>query len=262
MPVTISEHADVNTVLERYHQHIKTILGEKFVGMYVYGSLTTGHFDWDSSDIDYLVVTTEEIRGGLLAKLQQMHIDLSTRSERWGLEIEASYIPQKAIRKHDLSNRHHPHIDRGDNRLEVMQHDMDWIVQRYALLQNGIMIDGEPLENLIAPISVDTLRKTMIDIMDFWWIPCSHNPDMFDGEGAGYARYAILSLCRMLYTYRTGKMTAKIPAGQWAFEVVDDQWHDLIQLAIDYPNGSPLMTQDRVQVFIRYMDGIMREIEE
>ncbi len=258
MMVQVSQHDDVNAVLERYLHHIKAILADKFVGMYVYGSLTTGYFDWDSSDIDFLVVTTIEIRGDLLKKLQQMHIELSKQSDRWGLEIEASYIPKKALWKHDLNNRHHPHIDRGDNKLAVMQHDMDWVVQRYTLLENGMVLDGEPLEKLIAPISIETLRATMVELMDFWWIPQSNNPDMFVGEGAGYSCYAILSMCRMLYTYRTGKTTAKVPAGKWAIGVVDAQWHDLIQLALYNLNGSPDITQGNVQAFIRYVDSLMR----
>lgn len=260
MRVTVSEHADVNQVLENYHQHIKAILKEKFVGMYLYGSLTTGYFDWDSSDIDFLVVTTEEIRGETLTQLQQMHIDLSAQSDRWGLDIEASYIPKRAIWKHDPNNRHHPHIDRDDNRLEVMQHDMDWIVQRYTLLERGIVLEGEPLENLIAPISVKTLRQTMRDLMDFWWLPVvSREPDTLDDDHIGYRRYTILSMCRLFYTYETGKTNAKVPAGQWALHTVDDRWHRLIQLALDYPNGSLEMKQEDVQAFIRYVDKLMRD---
>ena len=258
MSFAISPYPDVNAVITHYHQHIRHILGETFVGMYLYGSLTTGYFDWESSDIDYLVVTTEAVAGLTLEALQRMHVDLSKLSDRWGLEIEASYIPIDAIWKHDINNRHHPHIDRGDNRLCVMQHDMDWIVQRYMLLKSGIVLDGVPLVDLIAPIAVDTLRQTMIDMMDFWWLPASHDPNFFDGEGAGYSRYAILSMCRMLYTCETGDTIAKVPAGEWALGVLDAQWHHLVQLALDYPNGSPLMTQDDVQQFIRYVDKLMR----
>jgi len=254
----VSDHEDVNDVLRMYHQHIKAILGDKFIGMYLYGSLTTGHFDWHTSDIDFVVATTEEIRGDTLAQLQQMHIDLSTQSDRWGLEIEASYIPKDALWKHDIDNRHHPHIDRGSNTLQVEQHDMDWVVQRYALLENGVRVDGVPIAELIAPISVETLRHTMIELMDFWWVPLSHNPDMFAGEGNGYGRYAMLSMCRMFYTYLTGKTIAKVPAGQWALGEVDERWHPLIQNAISDSSG---LNQHDVRGFIRYVADRLQSME-
>jgi predicted nucleotidyltransferase len=47
-------YADVNQLLEQLLSSLQTILGKKLVGLYLYGSLVTGDFDHECSDIDLL----------------------------------------------------------------------------------------------------------------------------------------------------------------------------------------------------------------
>ena len=40
---------------------IRGVLGERLVGLYLYGSLVTGDFDYDISDLDLLAATTSDL---------------------------------------------------------------------------------------------------------------------------------------------------------------------------------------------------------
>ena len=54
-------YSDVNAILVRLLHEVQTILGERFLGMYLYGSLAAGDFDPQHSNINFLVVTTAEL---------------------------------------------------------------------------------------------------------------------------------------------------------------------------------------------------------
>ena len=50
-------YPDIQRLLENLLLQIRQIFQDRLVGVYLYGSLVAGDFDYDSSDIDFLVVT-------------------------------------------------------------------------------------------------------------------------------------------------------------------------------------------------------------
>ena len=54
-------HPGVNLALRELTARIQAILGGRFSGLYLYGSLALGDFDPCSSDIDLIVVTGPEL---------------------------------------------------------------------------------------------------------------------------------------------------------------------------------------------------------
>jgi len=61
MPTHPTPYPDVNIVLHVLLKNVQTVLGNHFIGMYVYGSLASGDFDPQRSDIDFLVVTADRL---------------------------------------------------------------------------------------------------------------------------------------------------------------------------------------------------------
>ena len=47
-----TSYPDINAVLDLLVLSVQTILGDCFVGLYLYGSLASGDFDLQRSDID------------------------------------------------------------------------------------------------------------------------------------------------------------------------------------------------------------------
>ena len=243
-------YPDVNAILHEVYTGARAILGDSFVGMYLYGSLTTATFDPDSSDIDFLVVTTEEIRGDKLDALIQMHARIASSDSKWAIQLEGSYIPQDVLRRYDSRYTQHPHIDRGAGILAVLQHDTDWVVQRHVLREHGITIAGPPIQTLIDPISPDDLHHALRLMLDVWWKPMLNNPEPL--QHAGYRSYAIMTMCRVLYTFEHGTVVPKGVATDWAQEYLGERWSPLIDLANRNRNGTPLVTVEAALNFIRY----------
>jgi hypothetical protein len=95
-----SPYPEVNALLQNLLDSVQTILGNRFVGACLFGSLTSGDFD-QNSDIDVVVVTDEELHNDLFSALQAMHARIAADDSWWATQLEVSYIPQQALRRHD-----------------------------------------------------------------------------------------------------------------------------------------------------------------
>ena len=228
-PITPTQHPDVNNILDLLLTHVREILRERFVGMYLFGSLTNGSFD-SHSDIDVLFVTEAEISDESFKRLFEMHKRISAIESPWANQLEVSYIPKDALFRFDPANNHHPHLDRGPGEtLHIHQHDADWIVQRYILYKRGITVTGPDPKILIAPVSPADLRWAVSNILHTWFRHFLDNPAKLNSRG--YQSYTVLTLCRILYTFVEGEVVSKPAAAEWAKRNIGRAWMALIDRA-------------------------------
>ncbi len=89
---------DINDLLQLLLAQLQNILGQKLVGLYLYGSLVTGDFDEQSSDIDLLAVTGTDINQQEFEVLKQMHDDLVLQDPVWADRIEVAYVSVEALK--------------------------------------------------------------------------------------------------------------------------------------------------------------------
>jgi len=253
-PISPTPHQDVNEILDILSTDVKNILQDQLVGMYLFGSLANGDFD-THSDIDVLFVTVDVISEEKFQSLYTIHEKFAKIDSPWAIQLEVSYIPKDAIRRYDPLNNEHPHMDRGtDEHLHIMQHDSDWIVQRYSLLKRGIPITGPGLETLIDPVTTGDLRWAVADILQSWLRHFLDEPQLL--KYRGYQSYTVLTLCRILYTYENGDVVSKPVAAKWAKQNLDNKWIPLIEDALlGRQNPSWGASQDEIDGtldFIRY----------
>jgi predicted nucleotidyltransferase len=88
-----TSYPDVNAVLDALLSSAQIILGDYFVGLYLYGSLSSGDFDPLRSDIDFVVVTTDQLPEELISALEEMHARLWASGLKWVAKLEGTYIP-------------------------------------------------------------------------------------------------------------------------------------------------------------------------
>ncbi|MFN8414060.1 MAG: DUF4111 domain-containing protein [Anaerolineales bacterium] len=223
-------HDDVNLILKKVLKETKKVLGKEFIGMYLFGSLANGGFD-TSSDIDILVVTEKEISKNTFSELQNMHLEISKQDSPWAFQLEVSYIPKTALRKYDPADNQHPHLDRGRNeQLHIQLHATDWIIQRYVLVNRGILIAGPDIKTLIEPVMRYELPKAVADVLPLWAAPVLEDSTQIMKRG--YQSFFVLSLCRMLYTLHHCEVVSKQSATEWALAHLDSRWSNLIERAL------------------------------
>lgn len=223
-------YPEVNDLLLRLLENAKDILQDQFIGMYLYGSLSSGDFDPDSSDIDFVFVTRGLLSPETVDRLAAMHQQTWAASDKRAGKLEGAYIPQSLIRSHDPHGPACPTINEGKFYLD--RPGSDWIIQRHVIREYGVTIAGPAPKTLIDFVSPEEIREAVRGVLREWWFPMLDNPAWLHNNSRGYHSYAILSMCRVLHALEHGTIASKPVAAHWAQQKLGGQWVGIIDLAL------------------------------
>src|SRR5262245_21711316 len=174
--------------------------------MYLYGSLSLGDFDPASSDVDFLVVTAEDLPREALERLRQLHADLAASGLPYAARLEGSYIPRAALRHFDPSNARHPTIG-TDWPFRVEEHGRNWILERAIVRERGVVVAGPSPATLIDPVSPEELRAAICEQILGVWRTRADDEDWLRPKA--YQAFSVLTLCRALYALQHGSLVSK-----------------------------------------------------
>jgi predicted nucleotidyltransferase len=225
-----TQYREVNEILNLFLTSVKGILKNQLVGMYLYGSLATGDFDPETSDIDFLVVTTSTLPNKTIAELEAMHKGIWESGKKWASKLEGSYIPKREIRRHDPGNGPCPTVNEGKFFLD--KRGSDWIIQRHVIREQGVILAGPDPKTLIDPIDPKDIRRAVKGVLNEWWFPMLEDPTWLREHGSEYHAYAILTMCRALYTLENGTIVSKQTASRWVQGKLGESWSQVIEQAI------------------------------
>ncbi len=220
-------YPEINWLLEQVLAGAQSVLGQRFAGMYVEGSLASGDFDQDS-DIDFVVAASEAVSDELFLALQAMHDRLSALDSPWAIQLEGFYVSRQALRRHDAANGPCPNIERGSGeRLKMVRLDSTWDVHRWVLRERGITIAGPDPKTLVDPVRPEQLRQAMRTALAGW--AAQVEPGWLAARGG--QSYVVLTICRILYTLATGAVGSKPTAARWARQNLPARWSPLVERA-------------------------------
>lgn len=207
----------VRPVLALLLSGMQGVLGDQLVGLYLYGSLSSDDFDPASSDVDFVAVTREPIAENAPAfvQLREMHERIAASGLPFATNLEGSYIPQAAWRRYDPADAHHPTIGH-DWPFKWGFHDANWVIERAIVRERGGVLYGPPPETLTDPVSPQQLRAATCQQLADVWRRRIEDPDW--PRAGMYAAFAVLTLCRALYTLQHGAFCSKPVAAAWAKE--------------------------------------------
>jgi hypothetical protein len=230
IPNRPTPYPDVNKALEQLLTSISQVLGNQLVGMYLYGSLSGGDFDLESSDIDFLVVTTSSLSDKTIADLETMHHRIWESGSKWAPKLEGSYIPKREIRKHNPRSGPCPTVN--ESRFYLDKRGSDWIIQRHIVREQGVVLAGPDPKTLIDPVSAQDLRRAVKGVLNEWWFPMLEDPTWLREHGSEYHAYTILTMCRALYTLENGTIVSKPVAARWVQGKLGEHWSRVIDQAL------------------------------
>ena len=209
---------------------------EDLLGVYLYGSYVKGGLKKDS-DVDFLVIInrdmTKEEKRILISKIMPI-------SKEIGEDTSLKYIELTVLNYHENENWSYPPIEefiygewlREDYLnyfIPEKNNNIDLTILLYQAKLSSISIYGENnINNLIPDVPFIDLQKAIKEsskelIKDFY----------------GDETNVILTLCRMIVTYETGKFYSKDLAGSMIIENLSIEENNLISLAISsYKNGN------------------------
>ncbi len=224
-----TEFPELNAVLADLAQRARDILGDNFVGAYLQGSFAVGDADLES-DCDFLIPVHRPIDAAQEAALRQLHRELPARDGYWTKRLEGSYPEKDQLRALSGLGEKWLYIDNGWTEMSWSTHCNTEVV-RWSLRECGITIVGPDPKTLVEVVSADVLRAKMRDEVENF-IP---NLNAWTGidRNDWSQRYVVTTLCRIMHTMDTGRITSKKAALIWGREHLPPEWSNIIQRAID-----------------------------
>jgi hypothetical protein len=244
-------YPDVNAALKTMRDSVRDVLGNKFVGFYVYGSLANGDFDLDKSDIDAVVVTTDPLDEAAFEKLKSMHAGLFESGAKWIRETELFYMPRADMKKYDRAHKPRMRLHEGRFTADFWQGD-DWVLHRHVLREQGIIVAGPHPNTMIDPVSPQAIHDAVaVGILQNWWEnKVLQKPERLRDDM--YQAHAIMTMCRALFTLETGKISSKTASAAWAQEKLGEPFKSLIGRAGSWKPDMAMNDYRGTLNFIRY----------
>ncbi len=245
----VTPYPDVNQVLDLLLTKASAILGGQMTGLYLYGSLSSGDFAPESSDIDFAFVTESVLPPETVAALEAMHREIWAGGLKWAAKLEGAYVPKSLIRRHDPDGQGVSTVNEGA--FYVAKLGNDWVIQRHVIRESGLILTGPDPKTLIDPVSPDDIRQSVLGVLREWWFPMLENPSWLAERGSVYHAYAVVSMCRALHALQHGTIVSKPVAAQWAQEQFPE-WKGLIALALHLQHGAQSGFLEETLAFLHF----------
>jgi len=206
---TLSKHSDIRVLLDNILSRMREILGEKLVGLYLYGSLIAGDFDYEISDIDMLAATETVIDENAFAALEMMHAELVKDNPQWESRIEIQYASLDYLKTFKTRKAQIANISPGEP-LHFIEAGRDWLLNWHFVREYGVTLFGAPPETIIAPVS----KQEFIDDVREQAMERGKNVEEAR-HSRPYQAYLIMTVCRALYAVENGEQVSKRRAASW-----------------------------------------------
>jgi predicted nucleotidyltransferase len=202
---------------------LRQLFGNELTGVYLYGSLTQNAFSARRSDIDVLVVVQRSPTRRQFRHLSQL-LERAVADDKWFRRIQMQVL----IRDRLL---------RPDRRGALFQfgvlkrsgsdgNPLIWI----NVLDSGVTVAGVRADSILPPITETMVRAALVREIEYLRAEVTNRASPWRDKRF-YRAYAVLTVCRILYTLNMGAVVSKPRAAGWALRELPWRWHGLIRAA-------------------------------
>jgi predicted nucleotidyltransferase len=219
-------YSSVNIITEKLLSEIQQILGDKLVGLYLYGSATAGDFDSAISDIDLLVAINSVLTKTEFEQIRRMHNDLATKFPEWKDRIETVYVTLKGLHHFRDQKSEVAGISPGEP-FHLKKIGKEWLVNWFTIRISGKVLYGPGIDSIIPNISraeYIAFEKEQILRWRDWIL------DYNEKSTRGSVAYVIFTMCRAMYNFTHEDRASKIQSAKWVSQTFP-QWSELVSKA-------------------------------
>ncbi|MFC1996932.1 aminoglycoside adenylyltransferase domain-containing protein [Chloroflexota bacterium] len=233
-----------------------SVLGTNLVGIYLHGSLAMGCYNSKSSDIDFLVVISDEIHTNKKKEIISRILKISNIAPEKGLEM--SILLEKELLDFQYPtpfSLHYSvtHKERYENDPTYLCGDgldPDLAAHINVVIERGQCLYGKPIASVFRPIPEKYYIYSLLNDLDGVEDNIAENPT-----------YYILNLCRVLQYLQEKEIVSKSEGGNWALKTISDNQKDVVSKALLVYETSDQeidFINDELVDFVKYM---LSEIE-
>jgi hypothetical protein len=231
---------EVNRAVERLVAGVEEAVGDELVGVYLGGSLGLDGFSPPSSDVDVLVATARRLPDPAVERLRRLHGGLHAEGG-WAARLEVVYLPLATLRRFDPADPERYPVGASDRRFVLGRQGATWVLDRWVVRERGVVVRGPDPQGLIDPIGPDQLRAAVRSSLAGHWAMVEQDPAWLRPRSS--QAFAILTMCRNLYTLEHGALVSKPVAADWARRRLAPPWPTLVDRALAWRTDE--QTDDR-----------------
>ncbi|CAM2952636.1 nucleotidyltransferase PLUS glutamate rich protein GrpB PLUS ribosomal protein alanine acetyltransferase [Legionella steigerwaltii] len=254
---TISPYHDINLILEELSFQINQTLGNKLIGLYLFGSLVYGDFKEGRSDLDLVAIVKQPLNEKDLEQVKKLHRVMGEDYPKWKERVECSYTPIHMLAHVLPPEEPRPYYGGGIFYVDA-DYGNEWIINNYLLSMQSIPLIGPDFHSLINPIDIIDVQKACIKDLFKEWEPKIHDPEWL--SNSHYRSYIVMNLCRIFYTVYWNKTASKTVSAVWIKRTYI-QWKELIEAAEAWEYGKTMSYKNEVIDFIKFIVNEIKKTE-
>ncbi len=210
---------EVQGLVAEFREQLPKVLGKNLVGTYLFGSIAFPEYEPRAGDIDFYTVIRRRLGAREIRDLDRMHRVLTAKFD-FGRKLDGFYIPLFQARRSRSSRRlvssSHGRIHRGG-------FDDAWALHREHFRRGAyIRLHGPRSRDIFSTADLSSIRKAL-------YRGLAYSRNIIDSD----PWWAVLNLCRVVYTFRTGRIAvSKLQGARWALKELDPKWRPPIMAAI------------------------------
>ena len=230
----------------------QAIFKEALVGVYLHGSAAMDCFNIDKSDIDLIIVVTDDIDALMKKAFMDKVVELNTQAPPKGIEL--SVVKQSVCKPFIYPTPFELHFSpmhlnwykcNPDEYIEKMKgEDKDLAAHFTIIKQRGKCLAGLPISDVFGPVPKEAYMDSI------WEDICEAENEIADDT-----MYLILNLARVLAYKKEGIVLSKKEGGEWALKKLPAKFHLLISKALtDYSDKTvPMYDIQSARDYASYM---------
>lgn len=248
---------DVKSVLDEYIALIHKRLPNMLEGFYLQGSIALDAYAEDLSDIDFIAIIKRRLSVEEVEVLAEIHRAIESTYPK--PEMDGVYMMWADIGKLEAGDNRYPYYNGGQLGEGAHFNAVTW----WILKTNGFSIFGPPPTALKFEIDPQHLVSYVVENMNTYWSgriekiehaieDMSQLPTkVIDDE----IEWSVLGLLRQYYTLKEFGIISKLGAGEYAMLHLPEEWHPIIQEAIDIRKG---VMRERVASDRERIDAVLK----
>jgi len=227
------------------------VLTENMVGIYLWGSLSYDAFDERCSDVDAVVVTRRDVNAEEFSALQKWFAD-SAGCNPWTQKLEMRFVVDGEFL--DKRSRCCGFLSG-----KLLRHGSDgnpiiWL----NIGDCGVTLWGRDAKLIAPAISDQCLNDALLLELDYLKEGLAKRRNHGTDCSSRYNSYAILTVCRILYTARHRCIVAKERAYNWAVTAIPPEWRPTVTVAwknrlISHGQATPGLERDAAE-FVHFAE--------
>ena len=124
------------------------------------------------------------------------------------------------------------------------------------VLKSGLILYGPRPESFVPVITPEILFQALKREVGYLREEISEKPESEWRNVPSYRAYAVLTLCRIVYSFSKGTIVSKQLAARWALKHLPEEWGAIIRQAIEMGDAKPSaeISLSRIEQFIDFVD--------